>query len=204
MVYSRNQGPSPWPRSQPPGQSASEPGMFKPWRRELFSRHFVTRQFYLGRMSVRVPPTLFWSLSKWRRYWLRWRATHSVLPTGYGKTVIFQMLPYAAVSSPDLVVVNPLNAIMEEQSQRFGTRCLVIDEAFVQQLTQAEGEEAYALFHADVRFLIGHPENLLNDNLKKFLRDTQLSKKVIIWADWYYNCQKCHPHCCCYCCDYWW
>ena len=78
------------------------------------------------------------------------------------------MLPYAAGSSPDLIViVNPLNAIMEEQSQRFGTRCLVIDEAFVQQLTQAEGKEAYSLFHADVRFLIGHPENLLNDKLQK-------------------------------------
>ena len=43
----------------------------------------------------------------------------AILPTGYGKTVIFHMLPYVnSVPAGSVLVINPLNAILEEQKRR--------------------------------------------------------------------------------------
>ena len=42
-----------------------------------------------------------------------------VLSTGYGKTIIIQVLPYLKTDSFGcVVVVNPLNAILDEQKER--------------------------------------------------------------------------------------
>ena len=58
-----------------------------------------------------------------------------VLPTGYGKTIIIQCLPYLKHSSPGcIVVVNALNCIISEQKDRFGDRCVVIDDVLIKYL----------------------------------------------------------------------
>ena len=97
--------------------------------------------------------------------------TLSVLPTAYKKTVVFQMLPYTTGDGV-IVVVNPLNAIIEEQRQRFGDRCIVVDESLLKQLDDKPELR-------DVRFIIGHPEFLTDDRMKSFFRDSPLSEKVI-------------------------
>ena len=46
----------------------------------------------------------------------------AVLPTGYGKTLIIEALPYLKETKSCIILASPLNAILEEQQQRFGKR----------------------------------------------------------------------------------
>ena len=48
-----------------------------------------------------------------------------VLPTGYGKSLIFEVLPY--LNDTKVVIVCPLNAIIYEQVQKFGEDAICIE-----------------------------------------------------------------------------
>ena len=45
-----------------------------------------------------------------------------VLPTGYGKTIIIEALPFLSATETTVLLCTPLNAIIEEQRLRFGDR----------------------------------------------------------------------------------
>ncbi|CAC5398047.1 unnamed protein product [Mytilus coruscus] len=61
-----------------------------------------------------------------------------VLPTGYGKTVIIQALPYIEEDSKCCLVINGLNAIIEEQEKIFGDRCVHITDEVVKLLEKED------------------------------------------------------------------
>ena len=57
-----------------------------------------------------------------------------VLPTGYGKTLIIQSLLYLSAENSTVIVVNGLKSIIDEQTTKFGQKCIVVDECFVKGL----------------------------------------------------------------------
>ena len=97
----------------------------------------------------------------------------AVLPTGYGKTVIIQSLPYTKETPGCVVVANPLNAIIMEQSLRFGSACVVINQRLVEVLKQEPTDftvvdkatlHAKKLREGDVSFIIGQYKMQININ----------------------------------------
>lgn len=48
-----------------------------------------------------------------------------ILPTGYGKSLIFQLLP--RICESQIIIITPLSAIIQEQVQKLGKRALRID-----------------------------------------------------------------------------
>ena len=107
----------------------------------------------------------------------------AVLPTGYGKTVIIQALPYLSLKPSCVVVVNPLNAIIMEQKVRFGESCVVIDGDFVKSLNRCGEDNMVSsklqkLKSGNVNFIIGHPELLQLDTIKQLFKQEPLASKV--------------------------
>ncbi|VDI31554.1 Hypothetical predicted protein [Mytilus galloprovincialis] len=105
----------------------------------------------------------------------------AVLPTGYGKTVIIQALPYIGKDSKCCLVINGLNAIIEEQEKRFGDRCINITDEVLMLLEKDDNPD---LMHStkakdtisrlknvdlSIRFILSHPENILHPKIKQML-----------------------------------
>ena len=66
--------------------------------------------------------------------------TLAILPTGYGKSMIFELLP--RLDDTTAVIVSPLNAIIEEQTNKLGERCLRIDNKLIKKLQDNDGKYA--------------------------------------------------------------
>lgn len=77
----------------------------------------------------------------------------AVLPTGYGKSLIFFLLPYV-VDRGLVFIISPLDAIISQHQQHVG-RCLT--------LTNATGLTRDDIAQTD--YLIGHPEHFLGENM---------------------------------------
>ena len=60
-----------------------------------------------------------------------------VLPTGYGKSSIFELVPL--ITNSKAVIVSPLNAIIEEQCQRLGDSAIHINATLTSGLHNEEG-----------------------------------------------------------------
>lgn len=110
-----------------------------------------------------------------------------VLPTGYGKTIIIQELPFIETEKIGcVIVVNPLNAIIVDQAVRFGEDCVVIDNKLLEYLNNRQGgsislkRASEKLDTGHVAYILGHPENLLTDIMKKTFQKEPLASKVII------------------------
>ncbi len=117
-----------------------------------------------------------------------------VLPTGYGKSLIIETLPYLAEPPTCVVVANPLNAIIMEQKDKFGENCVVIDRTIINLLKEEKtgdtddpsrlaGDDDSArsiekLKNGLVNYIIGHPEHLQDDAVKRILQNEILAKKV--------------------------
>ena len=93
-----------------------------------------------------------------------------VVPTGYGKTLIFQSLPYLTEDTRCVVVASPLDAIIEEQAKKLGA--LVVDNTFVSMLDSGASI-------GRPTFLIGHPEMLTKPAVKEYLRTLDVGHLVI-------------------------
>ena len=114
-----------------------------------------------------------------------------VLPTGYGKSLIFQALPYTQVPSSTVIVVSPLNAIIMEQERKL-KECIHINgqiiDALLNPLESQLGpltEEAMEMKTKIEKFkrgkflyIIGHPEHLLNTAVKSVLSSKSWKDKV--------------------------
>ncbi len=105
----------------------------------------------------------------------------AVLPTGYGKTIIIQCLPFLEEENRLVVIVSPLNTIIAEQAARFGQHCRVIDSDFVKKLEcDADREKSLAdIIDNNVLYLLGSPEKMTSIDMQKFLMMDTLSKKVL-------------------------
>ena len=60
-----------------------------------------------------------------------------VLPTGYGKSLIFELVP--SITTSRAIIVSPLNAIIEEQRQRLGDCGIQINATLTSGLHNEEG-----------------------------------------------------------------
>ena len=67
----------------------------------------------------------------------RFTDTLSILPTGYRKSMVFELLP--RLNDTNAVIISPLNAIIEEQTEKLGNRSLRVDAKLVKNLRDSEG-----------------------------------------------------------------
>jgi ATP-dependent DNA helicase RecQ len=111
----------------------------------------------------------------------------AVLPTGYGKTIVIQALPYLTTEPNCAIVINPLNAIILEQAARFGDSCIVLDAEVRSELKAIQygkykdgpvSSKVKDLLNGRINFIIGHPETLLDDIIMRILQTEPLSGKV--------------------------
>ena len=108
-----------------------------------------------------------------------------LLPTGYGKSIIFHVLPFAINADASVIIVSPLNAIIMEQRDRFGPHCLVISSEFLSCLEKSQDEthgdknsDVTRFLSGDFTYLIGHPEQLTNPTLRKILQSRVWEEKL--------------------------
>ena len=78
-----------------------------------------------------------------------------------------------------VVLSTPLNAIIEEQSERFGTSCVVVDDKLLQDLEDDVRDAATErVRNGQFQFLLGHPEKLTHPALRGTLMTPAVSSKV--------------------------
>ena len=58
-----------------------------------------------------------------------------VLPTGFGKSLFYELVQ--VISGTKVLIISPINAIINEQLDRLGDAAIKIDERFVKQAEQA-------------------------------------------------------------------
>ena len=134
-------------------------------------------------------------------YMLRGFDVITVLPTGFGKSLLFQLLPdFLPVKSCQniVLVVSPLSSIIEDQISALNTIGISADvlpmvnsplnykaESFFDH-TGDENEEAdetckvsKELIEGKVKLVFGHPESLLSTCGRKLLKSEVYQKNVV-------------------------
>lgn len=107
-----------------------------------------------------------------------------VLPTGFGKSLIFGLLPYVCTGSI-VVLISPLNAIIAEQHSRLGSCSFVVDSSVIANCKQRKPDNR--LVEAKYDFVIGHPELILHEELLAvFKGETWQAKAVYVVVDEYH------------------
>ena len=82
--------------------------------------------------------------------------------------------------------MNPLNAIVEEQTKRFGRQSVIVDMNLIQEHEKIGSDDdapisetTKRLLRLDgVNYILGHPEMIVTDTFKKFLMKPTISTKV--------------------------
>ena len=90
-----------------------------------------------------------------------------ILPTGYGKSLIFEALPYFENSTA--LVISPLNSIIEEQIRRYGESAINFSDSVIASVpTYKDAENVNCVItglskvvRCDYSYVIGHPEKFL-------------------------------------------
>ena len=120
----------------------------------------------------------------------------AILPTGYGKSLIYELIPYytgvlrcldaCTCVKPSIcscnvyehvgcvIVITPLNAIIAEKLRHYGDMAVQVSD------TSAEDEQFHA---ASYRYVLSHPEHVLRPDVLTTLKNTvwqQKSSHVII------------------------
>ena len=101
-----------------------------------------------------------------------------VLPTGFGKSLIFQLIPFVCdqldgTTDSCVLVVSPLNAIISDQIEKLTSRGIDI-------VVFKQGNEDFIPSVKDtVKFIYGHAEVFVESAaLKKILRDKCFQRRV--------------------------
>ena len=98
------------------------------------------------------------------------REVISALKTGYGKSLIFESLAYYKTgnTSPTIIIVSPLNAIINEQLERNGKNAIQVTPEFVKTLSDHKCSDKCDLScsvkrfrTADFKFILVHPEHFM-------------------------------------------
>ncbi|XP_078328221.1 uncharacterized protein LOC111101565 isoform X3 [Crassostrea virginica] len=102
--------------------------------------------------------------------------TLAVLPTGYGKSLIYEIIQ--KINNSKIVLISPLNSIIEEQSTKLGNDAVVIDGKFIDEIEKkgacslnSQDKDIIRFVNGDVNFIIGHPEFILDKTICQILRD---------------------------------
>lgn len=95
--------------------------------------------------------------------------TIAILPTGYGKSLIFEMLPF--IKSTDIrsecvcIVVTPFNSILFERGNKYGQSALILTPSMLDRIGSSCGGDVQRLVKCDFLYLLGHPEHLLDERI---------------------------------------
>ena len=134
-------------------------------------------------------------------YILKGKDIVAVLPTGFGKSLLFQLLPDflpVKANSNIVIVVCPLNSIIEDQLNVLQDRGITAD---VLQLTSDDREATHSLFHSkdidessaerclktpsamlmngDVQIVFAHPEALLSKEGRDLMNSKVFQRNVV-------------------------
>ena len=124
----------------------------------------------------------------------------AVLPTGFGKSLLFQLLPNFLPVKADknvVIVVCPLNSIIEDQLKVLGERGITAD---VLQLASVDREGIESLFNpedndesvdvsklkspsekllsGDIQIVFAHPESLLSKEGRELMKGKVFQRNV--------------------------
>lgn len=88
-----------------------------------------------------------------------------VLPTGYWKSLIVEMMPYLRNAQGAVIIISPLNSIIVEQQERLGNSAITVEEDF------AFSPAVRSFKQAKHRFVLCHPEHILCKPVFDILRD---------------------------------
>ena len=115
----------------------------------------------------------------------------AVFPTGYGKSLIFQLLPFlhAENKNAKVIVVSPLNSIITDQMTTLKSRGI---QAGVLPNFQVTGKINYLfsknikketlsqdIITGSLKFLFAHPESLVSDEGRKILKSEPYGRNVV-------------------------
>lgn len=137
----------------------------------LECKNFLTVKHLIAQVNMSLHKS--YSYLKPKQYIAIDAALHNdvlaILPTGYGKSIIYQALPFAS-DYGCVIVISPLNSIIYEQSLVLGDSCVIVN-----------GDKDLAQININTRYIIGHPEIITSDGMKKQLRQDQaLQERVSI------------------------
>ena len=130
---------------------------------------------------------------------LQGRDVLTVLPTGYGKSLLFQLLPFFLPSKGErniVIVVFPLNSIIEDQLEtlkKMNIKAALLKtrhhESIIPSFTnpKSTAEVEVCLITEDVLkgnidILLAHPEDLLSENGRNVLRSSVYQRRVAACA----------------------
>ena len=100
-----------------------------------------------------------------------------ILPTGFGKSLIFQLIPFVCdslngVSDSCVIVVSPLNAIISDQIEKLMSRGIGV-KVF------KHGDEVNPSIDDSIKFVYGHAEVFVeNSEVRKCLREKCFQRRV--------------------------
>ena len=111
------------------------------------------------------------------------------LPTGYGKSLIFELLPhfmfFLTEQKTAVVIVSPLNAIINEKLNMYGESACHVSKSVIDELRKSEQSAASSVSESLNRFcqghftyLIGHPEDLLHVSILDMLQLSTLNNLI--------------------------
>lgn len=123
----------------------------------------------------------------------------AVLPTGYGKSVLYQLLPLflpTKKTSNIVIVISPLNSIIEDQTialNKIGIPCdslkvkmetYICDELFSDEENQEQQDEqtltiSLKILHGKASVLFAHPEAALSESGRKLFRSDIYQNNVV-------------------------
>ena len=86
----------------------------------------------------------------------------AVLATGFGKSLIFEVLPYfVSITTnefPVVVIAEPLNVILHEQHAKYGDKSIIINSELTKALLKNSCEgDVKKLRKGQFWYILGHP-----------------------------------------------
>ncbi len=95
----------------------------------------------------------------------------AVLPTGYGKSLIFDLIPFVCISfidnvkttddEPLILVISPLDAIINKKLRAWGHKACSVGDIKKKSSKQPELQEEHDLSD-NPTYVIGHPEQFIS------------------------------------------
>ena len=110
---------------------------------------------------------------------MRGEDTVTILPTGYGKSLVFELLPYifdireAGQIPHSIIIFSPLDVIIKDQLSRYGHKHAIESDV------RNETEYHAKFLDCRYRYMIGHPENILQNNIMTVLRGEQFQRSAV-------------------------
>ena len=111
--------------------------------------------------------------------------TICVLPTGYGKTLIIELLPiYKSLLSGNqgsvTIIISPLNAIITQQKALLGSSAISVKNGALEIDDDGSDESLFTkqLLKGDFKYLVGHPEEIVQPSVISIFKKAKWASHV--------------------------